>query len=426
MRHCISHKTQSPTVLLCDTHTYLIPNQQSSFSSPNHTMPPIVKLSHFECSSLSHSSLGNNSISNCDFQTRGEYMGALDGCAIDFETAATDFRVINNTFSGTYGAGVMVFGHGTTSRNLTLAGNAFLSTGCLQPHSDQGGIALICPEDAQPTGLVANNSFITCPGVPAIARRVPSCGQNMTFVGNRIDVGVAAVAKPRFELQAPSPQSTAPSALVPLFASTTTPNATLRYTLDGSRPTEHSPVVPVGGVVLPWPGPSVAVNVRGFAPGLLPSVTEGTVLERRLYIPQTRRTPQINSVFEVLKLTPATEGEGAGRGTNASARVWGWAVDLLLPGGGLAPVHVQVAVDFSVVVANASAAQPRPDLVRAHVAPNADHGFDITLPPAVAAALGAGRHVVEVAVVGGPSCPDVPCQLMSSPHCVVDGTVAPC
>jgi hypothetical protein len=64
-----------------------------------------------------------------------------------------------------------------------------------------------------------------------------------------------------------------------------TAGAVLRYTLDGRRPTELDPVLPPEGLPLPWPSWDLAVNVRGFHPTLLPSPTNGAVLERRSYRP---------------------------------------------------------------------------------------------------------------------------------------------
>lgn len=44
---------------------------------------------------------------------------------------------------------------------------------------------------------------------------------------------------------------------------TDTAGATIRYTLDGSRPSETSPILdPVAGIDLPWPGPALVVNMR--------------------------------------------------------------------------------------------------------------------------------------------------------------------
>ena len=44
---------------------------------------------------------------------------------------------------------------------------------------------------------------------------------------------------------------------------TDTAGATIRYTLDGSRPNETSPVLdPEGGINLAWPGPALVVNMR--------------------------------------------------------------------------------------------------------------------------------------------------------------------
>lgn len=64
---------------------------------------------------------GDNSITDCDFNARGEYMGGPDGCAVDFETSASGFTISGCTFSRSFGAGIMVFGHATTSHGLVLS-----------------------------------------------------------------------------------------------------------------------------------------------------------------------------------------------------------------------------------------------------------------------------------------------------------------
>jgi len=74
---------------------------------------------------------GNNSIVNNDFNTRGDYEAGPDGCAVDFETSASGFLLSGNTFFRSWGAGVMVFGHSTTSHGLLFTENAFIYAGCV-------------------------------------------------------------------------------------------------------------------------------------------------------------------------------------------------------------------------------------------------------------------------------------------------------
>ena len=71
-----------------------------------------------------------------------------------------------------------------------------------------------------------------------------------------------------------------------------------RYTTDGSRPSETSPIFPANGLKLVWPGPNIAVNVRGFKDGFIPSVTNGVIVERRRYI--SRVTSTVRGSFDTL------------------------------------------------------------------------------------------------------------------------------
>jgi len=211
----------------------------------------------------------------------------------------------------------MVFGHETTSHDLNLTANNFIYAGCVQPRGDRAGIAFMCPGGNQPTGTVADNNFATCDGVPAMSDQIPNCSSQMVKTNNRIDDGVVFAEEPQISFNPPAPESAlvrdlviaascgcgmlrAPrdtfqnycshetfvcvsacmkvSVSIPTLASCVSPNVTLRYTTDGSRPTEDSPEVPTDGVPLTWPGDSIAFNVKAFPqPGsdILPSVTNG-------------------------------------------------------------------------------------------------------------------------------------------------------
>ena len=48
---------------------------------------------------------GTSSITDNDFNRRGEYEGGPDGCAIDFETSSSGVRVDGNTIFKSWGAG---------------------------------------------------------------------------------------------------------------------------------------------------------------------------------------------------------------------------------------------------------------------------------------------------------------------------------
>jgi hypothetical protein len=200
---------------------------------------------------------------------------------------------------------------------------------------------------------------------------------------------------------------------------TGTANATLRYTLDGSRPTEDSPLVPEHGLPLPWPSAAVAINVRGFKAGWLPSVTNGLILELNYGMGRQARPS-------------AHPGNGAAAGrldgvrldaTGAPAVVSGWVVDTAYAGG-WSPVPVVVRVDDEPVTA-ALANEPRPDLPAAGVAPNAEHGFEALLSTNTSARLREGKHTIAVSAVGSPST-EQPFTLPGSPLCVCDGVICPC
>jgi len=250
--------------------------------------------------------------------------------------------------------------------------------------------------------------------------------------GNEIDGDLAAVDMPQVSYHPPAPDNTEPTVLVPVVASCTTPNATIRYTLDGSRPSEASPVLPVQGVKLRWPGPVVAFNVRAFLPGSMPSVTNGVVVERRRYVPRLDASAPLKSAFDGIDVDKAT----------GVAYAAGWAVTPAVDGG-RRPVTVSVVVQVDgapPVTVTALADMPRPDLVPAGMAPDPNHGFRVAIPyrapqlhalgprsgpdPEVEAA--AANVVVNVFTMVGVAGGAQILELYNSPRCLCVRTGCPC
>jgi hypothetical protein len=147
---------------------------------------------------------------------------------------------------------------------------------------------------------------------------------------------------PQLNIRPPSPDSLLASAKVPITVDCATAGAgiTVRYTTDGSRPTALSPVVPPHGAVFTWPGPSFPFNVRAFdASGkLLPSITNGAIVERANYRPRTGP-----AAGNDLPLKTRWESITASAG---GVSVSGWVVDPALVGGGLASVEVEIYIDY--------------------------------------------------------------------------------
>jgi hypothetical protein len=46
-------------------------------------------------------------------------------------------RVDGNTIFKSWGAGIMVFGHQTTSHNLSISNNTFIQAGCIQTRGEK-------------------------------------------------------------------------------------------------------------------------------------------------------------------------------------------------------------------------------------------------------------------------------------------------
>eukprot|EP00946_MAST-07B_sp_MAST-7B-sp1_P001728 g1728.t1 len=348
---------------------------------------------------------GANALIDNDFNRRGEYTGGPDGCAFDFETSASGFIVKGNTFSQSWGAGLMIFGHETTSHDIQIVDNTFDRCGCVQNRGDRGAVGVMCPNHNKPSGNLSNNVFFTLPECPAINVAFKGCDDGLIQKDNSISEynqnSPGMVIEPQLSFDPPSPADTATSGMWKIIAVTETKGATIRYTLDGSRPTEESPLIDgVAGIKLPWPGPATNVNVRAFKDGLSPSITNGALVE-------------LNYGFGRQAPGAGTAGPGghsigdlAGNVDSfvaAEATVRGWAVDSALPKRGWAPVVVVAFVDGE-AVSSTVADQSRPDLVSAGVAPNPEHGFSLTIPQSAFSRLQSnGRHVLLVRIVGSPS-----------------------
>eukprot|EP01060_Flectonema_neradi_P016214 TRINITY_DN22803_c0_g1_i1.p1 TRINITY_DN22803_c0_g1~~TRINITY_DN22803_c0_g1_i1.p1 ORF type:complete len:617 (+),score=57.08 TRINITY_DN22803_c0_g1_i1:44-1894(+) len=338
---------------------------------------------------------GYNALLNNDFNARGEYQGGPDGCAFDLETSAAGFVVHGNTFYRSWGAGIMIFGHATTSHNITISSNVFAFAGCVQNRDDKGGIAVMCPNNQKPSGQLLNNTFFTCPGVPAIYSNpnVPGCADDLVMKGNTINGSIHVVEMPQVTFEPPPPTSTSPTGRFPVKAVCTTLGAVLRYTTDGSKPSENSPVIPASGISLPWPGPVTVVNVRAFKEGMIPSVTNGAIIELN-YILGREATPQTGPNGVILSQLSGRLDEVI-LNDQGNVTVYGWVYDPYLFGD---PSSVVVEVDFKPVFASL-ANIPRPDL-----APNPNHGFYFNLPKASAIQLQSnGTHVLQVKAIGTPS-----------------------
>ena len=208
----------------------------------------------------------------------------------------------NNTFWRNVGASVNIFGHAfnggppQTSRNLSIFGNIIAQNGCRQglppyfagypsagskPSSDVGAIAFDLPNG---TGKVDSNLIFKCPPAttglpppPPLWGGDPLHRTGFTFVDNSI---YEASQEAEYICSMPSVLwDTRVKQWPNLYAKSATDGATLRYTVDGSRPTESSPVWPPNSAVAASPAAkrTSAILVRAFKNGLAPSATNGFI-----------------------------------------------------------------------------------------------------------------------------------------------------
>jgi hypothetical protein len=308
------------------------------------------------------------------------------------------------------------------SHNILVANNTFAECGCVQNRGDRGGIAVMCPGGHQPSGHISDNVFFLCPGniTPAIFVNpaLPHCADDLIMSGNTIDGSAPLVTMPQVSFNPPAPTDNATTGNLPVLGVTTTPGATIRYTLDGSRPSESSPIVdPEAGIILNWPGPAIVVNMRAWKDGYTPSVTNGAVVELNYVL--GREAPAASRLLPEGHLNGKLDSHTLSA-TNVT--VHGWAVDTLAAKGA-APVTIVASVDGAAVM-SFLANQPRPDLVAWGVAPDPLHGFTASLPAAAAAMLmGAGKHSVSVVAVGTPSTQQPTALPGGSEVLMCDGTV---
>ena len=200
---------------------------------------------------------------------RGEYTGqpedGPDGCAIDFETAADGMTVRDNFIHHSWGAGIMVLGHSTTSTNLQIRDNIMLYNGCNQTRDDRGGMSFLHPNSS---GVISGNVMATCPGTPLLYALANSTLDNWVIEGNFIEgVNGTVVPLPAPNVTwvvAPGGGAAVTAAVTPLDPPYDQIEQRLVYTVDGSRPTPASASWPSNGTLL-LPPRATALLVKAFA-----------------------------------------------------------------------------------------------------------------------------------------------------------------
>jgi len=226
-----------------------------------------------------------SAVVNNEFTGRGVFPGEADGCAIDFETFANGTLVANNTFAHNWGAGVNVYGaHGAGCVNLRFEHNVFIKNGCLTTRADRGGIEYNhCPQALLPTGVIVANIFKSCTNATAI---ITCDGWTGEIHSNSINDPDVCVSQPPLISTGPTRPGTHALQIHVQLTPMTSRDARIRYTIDGSRPTESSPELNVNastgvseGIFPTWPAKPRAFIFRTFEKGCIASPASGVVME---------------------------------------------------------------------------------------------------------------------------------------------------
>lgn len=207
-----------------------------------------------------------NTLIDNEIGYRGEYQpGGPDGCAVDFETSATGVQFNENYVHHSFGAGIMVFGHQTTSQNLTFRNNRMLWNGCNQTRGDQGNIAFL---HLNSSGQIYDNVFTPCPDnkPPVFNPLQPSVLNNWNIYNNVIDTlnGTVQVLLTPVVTRIVNPNNITIQVTDPnTNNNNNNGNTIIRYTTNGSKPRTDSLIFPSNGI-LTLPLRSVSVMVKIF------------------------------------------------------------------------------------------------------------------------------------------------------------------
>ena len=193
----------------------------------------------------------------------GEYPGCPDGCAYDFESHTSGVVFQSNLVHNTFGESVL-FMSDCKHTDLLFDGNVFRNNVRFSPRWD---VEVTVSESNTGNGMFSNNVFFSRPGIRAFSGK-PEC---FTFSGNE-------------------EQATGSFAEMPLVSHiafgegertytlrTATPDASIRYTLDGSVPTADSALYE-GAMTIRRSG---SLNAKAFRDDLYPSYVNALVVDLR-------------------------------------------------------------------------------------------------------------------------------------------------